>query len=132
MKEKKLKIWVCEDDESVREAQKETIEDEFPGCKLTHFENAGFAIEATGSPDFIIVDVGGAMSLGCNITALTRCNVEGLAELHPGAIFIIFSAIGALAEEVYEELKQDVQACTVWFDGCDFHSTLGDEMRKWL
>ncbi len=129
---KALRIWVCEDDEAVWAAQQEVLEDEFPGCHLKHFENAGYAAQATGSPDFIIVDVGGIMGFGCDVVSLTRHNVEGLAELHPGAIFIVFSAVGAWARNVYEELKPEVQACSEWVDGCDFYSTIGDAIKKWL
>lgn len=132
MPAKSLKIWVCEDDESVWNWQKEVLEDEFPGCRLKHFENAGYAAKATGSPDFIIVDVGGIMGFGCDIVSLTRYNIEGLAELHPGAIFIVFSAIGDWAQDVYESLKPDVQACSEWLDGCDFYSTIGSAIKKWL
>ena len=133
MKKKKvLKFWVCEDDNSIWAAEKETLEDEFPGCSIKHFENVAFAGKATGSPDFIIVDVGGIMGLGCDIVSLTRHNIEGVAELHPGAVFIVFSAIGAYAQDVYDCLKDDVKACTCWVDGCDFYSTIGDTVRKWL
>lgn len=129
---KKLKIWVCEDDEGVWEAQREVLEDEFPGCRLKHFENAGYAARATGSPDFILVDVGGISGFGCDVLSLARHNIEGLADLHPGAVFLVFSAIGAWAEEVYTDLKKEIKAVTCWVDGCDFYSTIGDHIRKWL
>ena len=131
-KKKNLQIWVCEDDESSWEIQREVLEDEFPGCRLKFFENVVYATKATGSPDFIIVDVGGIIGLGCDIVSLTRHNIEAAAELHPGAIFIVFSAIGAYAEDVYDILKPDIRACSVWLDGCDFYSTIGDAIRKWL
>jgi len=127
-----ITIWVCEDDEGVWKIQKETLKDYFPKCRIKHFEYAGYAIEATGSPDFIIVDVGGIMSLGCDVVSLTRHNVEGLAELHPGAVFIVFSAIGELAKDVYDKLKPDVRAISIWLDGCDFYSTIGDAIGSWL
>ncbi len=127
-----LKIWVCEDGESEWKTQARILEDEFPGCRIKHFENAGYAIEATGSPDFIIVDVGGIMGFDCDIASLTRRNVEGLAELHHGAVFIVFSAVGDWAKAVYDILEPDVQACSEWLDGCDFYSTIGSVIKKWL
>ena len=117
MKKKKLTIWVCEDDESCWEHQKEFLWDRFPGATIKCFENAGYASRATGKPDYILIDVGAAMALGCDVASLTRYNVEGLSELHPGTIFIIFSAIGSYAEDTYDELKKEVQAITRWADG---------------
>lgn len=128
---KRLKIWICEDDESMWTAQKEVLKEYFPGCKLKHFENAGYAARSTGNPDFIIIDVGGIMGFGCDVTSLTQRNVEGLAELHPGAIFIVFSAIGMWAKEVYEDLKPNVQAISCWIAGCDFYSSIGDTIKRY-
>ncbi len=127
-----LKIWVCEDDESAWEAQKEVLEDEFPGCRLKHFENAGYAAQATGSPDFIIVDVDGITGFDCDFVSLTRHNVEGLAELHPGAVFIVFSTAEDWAKDVYEALEPKVQACSDWLEGCDFYPTVYNTIKKWL
>ena len=131
-KKKKLTIWICEDDESSWAIQEEDLKDCFPGCFVKHFENAGFACQATGSPDFIIVDVGGMCSLGCDIVSLTRYNIEGLAEKHPGAIFIVFSAMGDYAKDVYDEVKPEIRAITCWMDGCDFNKLAGDAIKKWL
>jgi len=117
MKNKKLTIWVCEDDESCWKHQKEFILDRFPKAAVKFFENAGYASQTTGSPGFIIVDVGGAMGLGCDVASLTRHNVEGLAELHPGAIFIVFSAIGSYAEDTYDLLESEIKAISRWVDG---------------
>lgn len=115
----KITIWVCEDDESLWEYQKETLSEHFPKASVKFFLNAGYAARETGSPDFILVDVGGMMGLGCDVVSLTRCNVEGLANLHPGAIFIINSAIGIYAKDVFDELEPDIQAITKWCDGCN-------------
>ena len=127
-----IAIWICEDDNKEWKKQKEILKEYFPKCKIKHFENAGYASNATGSPDFILVDVGGAMSLGCDVVSLTRYNVEGLSELHPGAIFIVFSVIGELAKEAYEDLKPDIKAVSIWLDGCDFYSCIGEAIRSWL
>ena len=122
MKKKRLKIWVCEDDESCWKHQKKVILNRFPKAVVKFFENAGYASQATGSPDFILVDVGGAMGLGCDVASLTRYNVEGLVELHPGAIFIVFSAIGSYAEDTYVQLKSEIKAISRWVDGCSVHA----------
>lgn len=132
MADKNLTIWVCEDDEASWDCQREALEEHYPGCSVRHFENAGYTIGVTGSPDFIIVDVGGMMGLGCDIIALTRANVEGMSEEHPGAIFILFSAVGCYAEESYEAIKSDLQACSEWMDGCDFHRLIKEHIDKWL
>ena len=131
-KEKRLTIWVCEDGEDQWDCQKEALEEFYPGCFVKHFKNAGYAARATGSPDFIIIDVGGIMGLGCDVVALTRANVEGLSELHPGAIFILFSAIGCYAEDSYEAIKPELQACSEWMSGCDFYQLIKKHIDKWL
>lgn len=107
---RKLKIWFCEDDKTLWEMQREAILGRFPKASITHFLNAGYAARSTGSPEYIIIDVGGAGGLGCNVCSLTRYNVEGLAELHPGAIFIITSALGFYAKDAFNELKKEIQA----------------------
>ncbi len=112
MSRKRIKIWFCEDDKSMWEYQKETILECIPKASVKHFLNAGYAIQSSGSPDYIIVDVGGAMGFGCDVVALTRCNVEGLAERHPGAVFIIMSALGAYAKDAFDELKEEIKAIT--------------------
>ncbi len=118
MKKKKLKIWFCEDDKKMWKHQKETILKCIPKASVKHFLNAGYAAQSSGSPNYIIVDVGGAMALGCDIIALTRCNVEGLAEEHPGAIFIIMSALGFYAKDAFDELKEEIKAITRVVEGC--------------
>lgn len=118
-KKKKITIWVCEDDESLWEYQKEVLSEHFPKASVKFFLNAGYAAQVTGSPDFILIDIGGAMNFGCDVVSLQRYNVEGLANLHPGAIFIVNSAIGILAKDVFDELESDVQAITRWCDGCN-------------
>lgn len=131
MRKKKLTIWVCEDDESMWKNQKETIKDVFPKASVKFFENAGYAAKSTGSPDYIIIDVGGLMALGCDVISLTRYNVEGLSELHPGAVFIINSALYVYAEEVYEELKPDIQAMSRWANGCDMRDDICSIIKEY-
>lgn len=109
---RKIKIWFCEDDEGMWKEQKKNILRRFSKASVTHFENAGYAAQSTGSPDYIIIDVGGAMGLGCDVAQLTKWNVEGLAERHPGAIFIISSALGFYAKEAFDRLKEEIQAIT--------------------
>ena len=131
-RKKRLLIWVCEDGEGLWDCQREALQGFLPGCFVKHFRNVGYAARATGSPDFIIVDVGGAMGLGCDVVALTRANLGGLSELHPGAIFIIFSALGCYAEDVYEALKPELQACCEWMAGCCFYDLIEECIKKWL
>ena len=109
-KNRRIKIWFCEDDETLWKSQREHILEIFPKASVKHFPNAGYAAQSSGSPEYIIVDVGGACGLGCNVVSLTRYNVEGLAEKHPGAIFIITSALGFYAQEVYDELMEEIKA----------------------
>jgi hypothetical protein len=116
MAKKKLLIWVCEDNVDEWEYQIEVLKENFPKATIKHFENAGYAAQSTGSPDVVLIDVGGACTLGCNVVSLTRYNVEGLYELHPSAIYIIFSAIGKYAEDVYEELSPEMKFCCHFFN----------------
>lgn len=127
----KTKIWFIEDDDSLWEYQKETILDELPDAKVEFFQFAGDAIQATGSPDFIVIDVGAIMGLGCDIVSLNKCNIEGLSELHPGAIFVINSAIGAYAEDIWEELKPECQALSRWC-GCDIRDDICRVIKEYL
>lgn len=129
---KKLTIWVCEDDESLWEYQEEILKKEFPKARIKFFLNAGYAAQSTGSPDFIIIDVGGISSLGCDIVSLIRYNVEGLSNLHPGAIFIINSALSELAKYIYEELKPECRAVSEWVDGCNMGEVILAVIRKYL
>ena len=112
MKKKKLVIWFCEDEEDMRQEQKKIITKRFPKANITHFENAGYAAQSSGSPDYIIIDVGGAMGNGCDVASLARYNVEGLAEIHPGAIFIITSALGYYAKDAFDRLQKEIQGIT--------------------
>jgi len=134
MKNKKAKvtIWVCEDDESLWEYQEELLKDRFPKASIRFFLNAGYAAQAIGSPDFILIDVGGLMSLGCDVVSLTRCNVEGLADLYPGAIFIINSAIGVFAKDTYDELEPKIQAVSKWVDGCNMDESICAIIEEYL
>ena len=128
----RITIWVCEDDESLWEYQKECLKEHFPRASIKFFPNAGYATQVTGSPDFILIDVGGVMSLGCDVISLQRCNVEGLADLYPGAIFIINSAIGILAKDVFDELKSEIQAVAQWCDGCNMDQDIINAIKKYL
>jgi len=119
-------------DESLWEYQKEAIEEEFPKARVKFFPNAGYAARETGSPDFILIDVGAMMSLGCDVVSLTKCNVEGLADLHPGAIFIINSAISVYAKDVYDELKTEIKAVSRWCDGCNTNNEIFDAIKEYL
>lgn len=110
-------IWYCEDDEEMWDVQKEELEEAFPGIRVKHFLNAGYCMKAGGSPDFIVIDVGAAM-IGCDMIAVQRANLEGLADLHPGTMFIVTSAIGEYARELYLQLSKDLQAVCRWADAC--------------
>lgn len=127
-----ITIWVCEDDESLWEYQKECLKEHFPKASVKFFLNAGYATQITGSPDFILIDVGGIMSLGCDVISLQRYNIEGLADLYPGAIFIVNSAIGILAKDVFDELKSEIQAVTQWCDGCNMDEDIINAIKKYL
>jgi len=128
---KKFTIWVCEDGESLWGYQKEVLKENFPKATVKFFLNPGYAAQVTGSPDFILIDVGG-IDLGCDMISLTRYNVEGLSELYPGAIFIINSAIGIYAKEVYEELKSECQSVTIWADGCNMDESICAIIKEYL
>ena len=132
MKKKRLTIWVCEDDESLWEYQKEELKENFSKASVKFFLNAGYAARATGSPDFIIIDVGGLGALGGGVVCTARANIEGLSELHPGAIFIINSALSSYAKYVYEELKPKFQAVSKWADGCNMGESICAAMKEYL
>jgi len=72
------------------------------------------------------------MGLGCDIVSLTRCNIEGLSDLHPGAIFIINSAIGILAKDVYDELKSGCKAISRWTDGCNMDEGIRTIIEEYI
>jgi len=131
-RKKKIQIWVIEDDETQWEYQKETIEDEIPNCKVKFFLNAGYAAQSTGSPDFILIDIGGLSALGCDVISLTRANIEGLFNLHPGAIFVINSALFVYARDVWEELKPECQAISKWADGCCMREDICKIIKEYL
>lgn len=111
-----MEIWVCEDDKSLWEFEKEAIKDRFSKASIKFFLNPGCAAQETGNPNFIIIDVGGVMA-GYDIISLCRYNVEGLSNMFPGAIFIIYSAIGIYAKDVFDELKSEIQAVTKFVEG---------------
>lgn len=128
---KKITIWVCEDDKLLWEYQEENIKDVFPKASIKFFLNPGYAAQVTGSPDFIIIDIG-ALTGGTGAAITCRHNVEGLADLHPGAIFIVNSAIGILAKDVYDDLKPEVQAVTRWCDGCNMCGEIFNIIKEYL
>lgn len=131
--DKPLRIWILEDDESTWDHEKEMVLERFPKAQLKFFENAGFAARSTGSPDFIVMDLGGASSLGCDMLSLAAHNLEALAEKFPGAIFILFSALGGLAEEAIQELKARElyeAAMVLTVEGYDFGG-ICNHIKEW-
>lgn len=128
-KKKKITIWVCEDDESLWEYQKEILSEHFPKALVKFFLNAGFAVRETGSPDFIIIDVGGMQ--GSQHAFTCGYDIKALANRHPGAIFIINSAIGEYAKYVYNELKPELQAVSEWCDGCNMCGKIFDIIKDY-
>ena len=132
MKKKKIKIWVCEDDETLWEYQKEELKERFPNTTVRFFLNAGYAARAMGSPDFVIIDVGGLGYIGGGAVCTAKANIEGLSDLHPGAIFIINSALTTLAKYVYEELKLEFQAVSRWADGCNMDESICEIIKEYL
>ena len=106
-KDHNTKIWLIEDDEQSVPKLKLWLKDIIPKARISHFENAGYAAQATGSPDVIILDVA-AMSGGTGAAMLCHHNARGLYDLHPGAIFILYSAIGSFAKGLYEELCEEI------------------------
>ena len=132
LKKRRMTIWVCEDDETLWEYQKEKLKEKFPKALIEFFLNAGYAARATGSPDFIIMDVGGLSCIGGDAVCVAKANVEGLSELHPGAIFILNSALSTLAKYVYEELKLEFQAVSRWSDGCNMGGDICDLIKEYV
>ena len=131
MKKDELTIWVCEDDESLWEYQKEILAEKFPKTVIKFFLNAGYAARATGSPDFIIIDIGGLGAIGGGAVCTAVANVEGLSGLHPGAIFIINSALSTFAKYVYEDLAPKFQAVSRWADGCNMGGDICDIIKEY-
>jgi hypothetical protein len=131
IRKKKLVIWVCEDDEALWDFQGESLKEHFPEARIRFFVNAGFAARAIGSPNYILIDVGGICNLGNDFISATRYNVEGLSKLHPGAIFIINSAVGAYAKVVYNELKSECQVVSMWVDGCNMDEDICNVIKKY-
>jgi len=131
VRKKKLVIWVCEDDENLWDFQRESLEEHFPKSVIKFFINAGFAARSTGNPNYILIDVGGICNIGHDFISTTRYNIEGLSRLHPGVIFIINSAIGRYAKDVYEELKLEFQAVSVWVDGCNMDEEICNIIKRY-
>lgn len=126
----KITIWVCEDDESLWEYQEECLKEHFPKASIKFFLDAGYAVRETGSPEFIIMDVGG---LGGSKRAFTcGYDIRVLANLHPGTIFIVNSAVSIYAKYVYDELKSELQAVTQWCDGCNMDEDIINVIKKYL
>ena len=126
------KIWVCEDDKSLWEYQEECLKEHFPNVSTKFFLNIGYAAQSTGSPDFILVDIGGISMFGCDLVSLMRYNIEGLSDLHPGAIFVLNSAIGILAKDVYDELKTECQAVSRWAAGCNMDEGICNIIKEYM
>jgi DNA-binding NtrC family response regulator len=120
-KQKKITIWICEDDDVHWNLQEETAHEEIPNCMVKHFLSAKHAVRGSGSPDFIIMDVGAICSTGVNM----MYNIEKLCSLHPGAIIIIYSGMDEYAVEIYQEIKNlvdNIVLCSPCFmisDWCD-------------
>jgi len=112
----KFTIWYCEDaEEEWRDIQDRMLSKHNLGgsANIIFFESAGHAYKfGVGSPDIIIIDVGGMMSMGCDVVRMAVCNIEGLSEMHPGAIFIVVSAMSHLTQAVMEDLSPELQSVT--------------------
>lgn len=121
-----MKIWLIEDNEQNVPKLKLWLKDILPKARITHFENAGYAAHATGSPDVILLDVA-AMSGGTGAERLCYHNARGLYDLHPGAIFILYSAIGSYAEGLYDELREEIPGLhwITYFDLEEIKAILG-------
>lgn len=130
MKKKKITIWVCEDDKLLWEHQEENIKELFPKARVKFFLDAGYAVRETGSPDFIIIDVGGMQ--GPQHAFTCGYDIKALANLHPGAIFVINSAISIYAKYVYDELKPELQAVSRWCDGCNMCGEIFDIIKEYI
>ena len=127
-KKKRLTIWICEDDEGSWDFFRGALTRELPNPVLKFFPSGGHTYRATGSPDFVLLDVG-AISVGTDTHALGIANIKGLTEEHPGVIVIVFSAIKIFARDIVEEVKEESKA-VVFFSGYDFKQ-MTDIIKEW-
>jgi len=124
---KKLHIWIIEDDlemqQHYKEQFKEDLHDRLPLHTLKLFVNPGYAAQSNSPVDIIFMDIA-PMSCGTGTWPVALANARGLMKLYPGAVLILYSAIGCYAEEIAEELKEDATAEGVILDfiaGCGAH-----------
>lgn len=104
-KKRPILAWLINDDPTVAEFESEDIREAVDGAVCKIFPDAMTASKATGSPDVIVVDISAVGSLmgGPQYAYGPICSIY---ERHPGASFIINSAVGTgYAEDVVDLVK---------------------------
>jgi len=101
--QKKLKLWIVGEEDPTDLGILLGLAEDY---RLTPsiFSNPADALTSTGSPDFVIYDIGGgetAAGRGCDI-------LRRIIERHPGAIFIVTSAILEWARATVQEIAADL------------------------
>jgi hypothetical protein len=99
-------IFIIDDDEGASDCKREDALEVIPRATVKIFVDALSASKATGSPDFIIIDISavGSIAGGPHHSYSAICN---LACKHPGAMIIINSAVSRyFAEEVRDLVKE--------------------------
>ena len=114
---KKLLIWLCEDDPNLHHHYKLEFEKDknLPSHTLRLFNSPGQATHAGGSPDIIFMDIA-AMPSDVGTWAVALADSRKLMELHPGAVLILYSAVREYAKEVVEEIRKDAEKAGVVLD----------------
>ncbi len=126
-------VWMVEDDADSRAQYERDIPEALPGVDLVLFDAAFRLMNATGSPDMIIIDVAGAsgvLSAGTDWEQMTSC-IHTIVESHPGANYGFFSAVESYAKDVVEEFKEDSPEMVAEFiDSWDIDNFI-NFIKKW-
>lgn len=103
-----MNIWWLEDDGMIFKTMMDGLKLE--DIKVKRFTNGTDMCNAGGSPVMIIIDIsaifgGGISLLGCWDTVFSI--IKHIVDLHPGAVFGLYSAVGVWASDVIEELMEE-------------------------
>ncbi len=109
----KYEIWIIDNDKNRIKLYKDFLEEInlLKDFKITQFNVLAEAYEKEGTPDFILIDttsiLGGVTLYGCFDTAVSIC--RGFAEKHRSSVFCIQSAVKRWAEDVIDELIEQLE-----------------------
>ena len=102
------RVWLIEDNEQTRKQYRKIIEKEVKGAKVTTIHSLQWALQLTGRPDVVLVDLAaidnGAGPTWTGTENYTR-QLRTFMDQHPGAAYGIYSLVNCYASDLVKVLS---------------------------